>query len=115
MMRGELEARILLPSKTSSKKTAAKSSQRVSKGRGAANKTKLDPKEHDLFEALRAYRLQRSRKDGVPPYHVASDRTLREIAQLKPTSLDVLQLAHGIGPAKLDRYGEELLEVVQQS
>jgi ATP-dependent DNA helicase RecQ len=43
---------------------------------------------------------------------VASDRTLREIALLRPRNLQELELAHGIGPAKLEKYGAGLLAVV---
>ena len=46
------------------------------------------------------------------PKVVASDRTLREIAALRPRTLDDLMAVHGIGPAKADRYGRGFLEVV---
>jgi ATP-dependent DNA helicase RecQ len=44
---------------------------------------------------------------------IASDRTLRDIASLRPGTLEELLQAHGIGPAKVKRYGVELLGVVQ--
>jgi len=44
---------------------------------------------------------------------VASDRCLRDIALLRPHDRDTLLLAHGIGPAKAERYGDGLLEVVR--
>jgi ATP-dependent DNA helicase RecQ len=65
-----------------------------------------------VFEALRRHRLRLAREQGVPPYVVASDRTLREIATLRPRTLHELGGVHGIGPAKLERYGRGLLEVV---
>ena len=65
-----------------------------------------------MFEALRRHRLERARAEGVPPYVVASDRTLRDIAVLRPRTAEELAMAHGIGPAKLERYGEQLLAVV---
>ena len=52
---------------------------------------------------------------GVPPYVVASDRTLREIAAQRPRTVDDLLLIHGIGPAKAKRYGKGLLAVVAES
>jgi ATP-dependent DNA helicase RecQ len=67
-----------------------------------------------LFEALREWRLDQARAQGVPPYVVASDRSLRDVATLKPRNLDELKLAHGIGPAKADRYGPGLLKVVAE-
>jgi len=67
-----------------------------------------------LFEALRARRTELARAGGVPAYVVASDRTLREIALLRPRNRDELSMAHGIGPAKIDRYGADLLRVVAE-
>jgi ATP-dependent DNA helicase RecQ len=65
-----------------------------------------------LFEALRHYRMERARKEKVPPYVIASDRTLRDITLLRPATLDELELAHGIGPAKAKKYGTDLLAVI---
>ena len=63
-------------------------------------------------EALRAWRLQRSRADNVPAYVVLSDKHLDGIAERHPTSLAELRACPGIGPAKLDTYGDEILEVL---
>ncbi len=65
-----------------------------------------------LFEALRTHRLALARSQGVPPYVVASDRTLREMATLRPRTLGALMAIHGIGPAKADRYGAGFLDVI---
>ena len=46
---------------------------------------------------------------------VASDRTLRDIANLRPADIDALQQAHGIGPAKVEKFGEDLLRVVREA
>jgi ATP-dependent DNA helicase RecQ len=68
-----------------------------------------------VFQALRQERLRLAREDGVAPFIVASDRTLRDIAMLRPRTLVELRLAHGIGPQKADRYGRALLEAVARS
>jgi DNA helicase-2/ATP-dependent DNA helicase PcrA len=60
-------------------------------------------------ERLRAWRLERSRADGVPPYVVFHDSVLHQIAELRPSSLGELSQIAGVGPAKLERYGYELL------
>jgi ATP-dependent DNA helicase RecQ len=73
----------------------------------------LDPAAAALFEALRARRLALAREGGVPPYVVASDRTLRELAEVRPTSVAGLESIFGIGPAKAAKYGERLLEVLR--
>ena len=72
----------------------------------------LDAEGRALFEALRRHRLGLARREGVPPYVIASDRTLREIAVLRPRNLRELELAYGIGPAKREKYGAGLLSVV---
>ena len=46
---------------------------------------------------------------------IASDRTLRELAEIRPRTLDALRLAHGIGPHKVERYGAGLLAVVART
>ncbi|MEC7228371.1 MAG: HRDC domain-containing protein, partial [Candidatus Latescibacterota bacterium] len=56
-----------------------------------------------------------AREEGVPPYVVASDRTLRDIALLRPVNSDELKMAHGIGPSKAERYGDGFIQVVRQA
>jgi DNA helicase-2/ATP-dependent DNA helicase PcrA len=68
-----------------------------------------------LFDALAAWRKQRARADAVPAYVVFHNSTLAAIAGAKPRSIHELARVPGIGPAKLDRYGEELLAVVGQA
>ena len=63
-------------------------------------------------ERLRAWRLERSKADGVPAYVVLSDKHLDGIAERHPTSLVELRACPGIGPAKLESYGDEILEVL---
>ncbi|MHB8399142.1 MAG: ATP-dependent helicase [Candidatus Limnocylindrales bacterium] len=65
-----------------------------------------------LIEALRAWRLERARADAVPAYVVAHDATLEAIAEARPVSIAALRRVKGMGPAKLDRYGAEILELV---
>jgi DNA helicase-2/ATP-dependent DNA helicase PcrA len=62
--------------------------------------------------ALRAWRLERSKTDGVPAFVVLSDKHLDGIAERHPVSLAELRACPGIGPAKLDTYGDEILEVL---
>jgi DNA helicase-2/ATP-dependent DNA helicase PcrA len=63
-------------------------------------------------EALRQWRLTRSRSDNVPAYVVLSDKHLDGIAERHPTSLAELRACPGIGPAKLESYGDEILQVL---
>lgn len=79
------------------------------RARDDAGKEALDT---PLGTALRTWRLARAREDNVPAYVVFSDRTLAELAERRPASLVALSGITGIGPAKLERYGSELLEVL---
>jgi DNA helicase-2/ATP-dependent DNA helicase PcrA len=60
-------------------------------------------------EKLRAWRLARAKSDGVPPYVVFHDSVLHAIADTRPSSLGELAQISGVGPAKLERYGNEVL------
>jgi DNA helicase-2/ATP-dependent DNA helicase PcrA len=62
-----------------------------------------------LAERLRAWRLARARADGVPPYVVFHDTVLHAIADAQPKSLGDLSQIAGVGPAKLERYGDAVL------
>ena len=66
----------------------------------------------ELVERLREWRLQRSRDDGVPAFVVFHDSTLRELAAAQPQSHGELATIKGLGPAKLERYGDDLLAVL---
>jgi ATP-dependent DNA helicase RecQ len=67
-----------------------------------------------LFEALRAHRLAIAREQGVAPYVIASDRSLRELCSLKPRNLAELLDVYGFGETRAERYGPALLEVVKR-
>jgi DNA helicase-2/ATP-dependent DNA helicase PcrA len=64
------------------------------------------------FHALRTWRRERSKSDEVPAYVVFHDSTLAEIASRSPQSLGELAQVPGVGPAKLERYGRDVLETL---
>jgi DNA helicase II / ATP-dependent DNA helicase PcrA len=66
-----------------------------------------------VWDELRTWRLERAREDGVPPFVVFHDTVLRRIADARPASLAELSQISGVGPAKLERYGDELLALVE--
>ena len=110
VMHGRRPVRLLLPPAASGRRRAPA----VSRPLGAGAESAPDFFELGLFEALRAHRLEVARAHGVPAYMVASDRSLRDIARLRPATLDELQLANGIGPTKAKQYGAGLLDVVHR-
>ena len=106
-------ARLLLPLERA-RIPSAGTRRRGKTAPSAIEDTVLDADGVQPFEALRAWRLETARRANVPPYVVASDRTLREIAQIRPrpVSGDDLMVAHGIGPSKVEKYGQAILEVL---
>ncbi len=70
------------------------------------------PADETVVERLRSWRQERSRADGVPAYLVLHDATLRELASTKPATIGELAAVKGFGPAKLERYGDDILGVV---
>ncbi len=77
-----------------------------------AGKSKLEPTPAVL--ALKEWRLARARADDVPAFVVFSDRTLAELVARLPRTLGELAAVPGIGPAKLERYGRELLDALER-
>jgi ATP-dependent DNA helicase RecQ len=73
------------------------------------------PADAQLLERLRALRTRISREEQVPAYVVFPDRTLLEIAVRRPKSPYALGEIRGVGPAKIDKYGERFLELVRTS
>jgi DNA helicase-2/ATP-dependent DNA helicase PcrA len=71
-----------------------------------------DAHDDPLMAALRAWRLERSRADGVPAYVIAHDETLEAISEARPMSLPGLRRVKGMGPSRIDRYGDEIIDVV---
>ena len=69
--------------------------------------------DEELFERLRVWRKERAEAESVPAFVVFTDATLQLIAEQRPTSEAALLRISGIGPAKLERYGEGVLEVVR--
>jgi DNA helicase-2/ATP-dependent DNA helicase PcrA len=85
--------------------SAPRSRQRVTPGSGS----------EAGFEALRMWRAERARADAVPAYVIAHDATLLALAEARPTSIADLGRVKGMGPGRLERYGPEILAVLQKS
>lgn len=72
------------------------------------------PGEGPLFDALKAWRRDRAADEGVPAYVVAHDSVLREIAATRPRTAEQLRAVKGMGPKKIEKYGEDILALVDQ-
>jgi ATP-dependent DNA helicase RecQ len=85
------------------------STARVRKSAAAASVAEGD---QGLFEALRAWRAETAREQGVPAYIVFGDATLRALAERRPASIAALDGITGIGEKKRDAYGDAVLAVI---
>ncbi len=105
LLRGEAGFNMRLPRKSPSKSKTE---------RGATRSAPVDlADEHQgLFEALRTARAQMAKAARLPPYIVAQDRTLIELATKRPTNATALHDIIGLGASKVKRYGAAFLEVI---
>lgn len=96
------------------KPATAKSASSSSSGRGKAKAVVAELPEAlvPAFEALRAWRAEQAREQGVPAYVIFHDATLREIVTVWPTSVTELGSVGGVGEKKLVTYGEGVIEVL---
>jgi ATP-dependent DNA helicase RecQ len=106
VMRGETAARMLLPAEPRAKKVR---SERTSKSEPAVD---LDDASRAAFERLRVRRAEIARTRGVPAYVVALDRTLVEMAAQRPRTRGELLGVFGMGPSRVEQYGDALLEAM---
>ena len=100
ILKGEAEVPIVLPPKR----------ERKRKARTAAEYPN-DP----LFDTLREVRRELAKAQGVPPYVIFHDSTLREMAAVKPYSRDELASVSGVGTRKLEAYGDAFLEAIRNA
>jgi ATP-dependent DNA helicase RecQ len=105
-MKGEGQVRVLLPPADAGRRRAVK------KERRRCQQELPENVDASLFETLRATRLDIARAKGVPAYVICHDRTLIEMAAYKPTSLEALADIYGMGPARIESYGEPFLDAV---
>jgi ATP-dependent DNA helicase RecQ len=71
--------------------------------------------DRDLWQALRACRQQLAAEHNVPPYVIFHDATLRQMIEQRPDDRNQLLGLHGVGQAKLERYGERFLQVIREA
>ena len=94
---------------------AKKSAGRPKKGSTATLIADLSPEAVSLFEDLRQWRADTAREQGVPAYVILHDRTLKELAEMRPSTRGHLSMVTGIGAAKIEHYGDELLALMAQA
>jgi ATP-dependent DNA helicase RecQ len=86
------------------------------KGKGASPELDdLTEGERSLLDSLRALRTKIAKRESMPAYVVFADRTLRGMARSRPVTAGALADVYGVGPAKMEKYGEEFLAVIRDS
>ena len=75
----------------------------------------LSPEAQAIEQRLREWRQAEAKKLGVPPFLILHDQTLRAIASLRPTNLQQLLAVPGIGPAKTDKHGQQIVGICAEA
>ncbi|WP_148252857.1 DNA helicase RecQ [Aidingimonas lacisalsi] len=83
------------------------------KATGSGRKAPPDVPDGPQWERLRQFRKELADAEGVPPYIIFHDATLKEMLHARPRTLDDMATVPGIGQAKLERYGEQFLNVLK--
>jgi DNA helicase-2/ATP-dependent DNA helicase PcrA len=78
----------------------------------AARKGRPEEPDDPTYVALKKWRLERAKSDEIPAYVVFHNSTLAEIAERRPQTIAELASVPGVGPAKLERYGRDLLDAL---
>lgn len=108
VMRGTEAVRFRLPpDRERPRVTSAPSARRPAPDASVAS---YDPA---LYERLRAWRADEAKRRGLPAYVVAFDRTLQEVAARRPGDLAALSQIHGLGPARIEAYGDVILTMLR--
>jgi ATP-dependent DNA helicase RecQ len=94
------------------RKEAPKSRKETTR-RAKAASADVASEDQSLYDALVAKRLVIARERAVPPYVIFDNKTLREIASIRPSSLSAFREIHGVGDHKLEAYGATFLEVIK--
>lgn len=69
--------------------------------------------ENSMFEALRSLRRQIAQRQGLPPYVIFPDTTLRDMAACMPQDREAMLAINGVGQVKYERYGEQFLDIIK--
>ncbi|MFD0914523.1 DNA helicase RecQ [Methylophilus luteus] len=107
VLKGEQEVWLRRDPEPEKRMSKAERSSRAKEAFAGAND---DP----LWQALKAKRLELAREQGVPPYVIFHDSTLLEIHNRKPQTLDEMGQISGIGQAKLQKYGDAFLLILER-
>ncbi len=84
------------------------------KSKSSRKEVEIAVADEPLWEALRACRKHLATEQNVPPYVIFHDSTLQQMVEHKPTSKAEMATISGVGQSKLDRFGQEFIDVIEQ-
>lgn len=94
--------------------TPARPNPVAGKTKATPAKDELDGEDLVVFEELRKWRAETAKRQGGPAFTVFNDATLAEVARRRPADLRAFSKIKGVGPTKLENFGDDVLEIVQQ-
>ena len=112
VLKGERALSLRKQAQRVDKRKSGRSQESALAGRRSGAGAPLAAGDAPLFEALRTWRADLAREQGVPAYVILHDKSLHELAARRPTSRSELLDVPGIGQAKAERYGEALLRLM---
>jgi ATP-dependent DNA helicase RecQ len=120
VLEGKRPARMVLPQRETAELPGAKSRRVRPRATGGARTAvgrdhAASEWDERLFQTLREWRRIQCQTEGIPAFAVAADRTLQDIATVKPRTIDELRICHGIGPHKAEKYGAAIVAIVLKS
>ena len=83
-------------------------------GSKSARKAQILPEDQDLWDELRECRKSLAEEHNVPPYVIFHDATLKEMLDSLPTSEGEMLRINGVGESKLEKYGEDFLDILRR-
>ncbi len=111
---GEKAGQLLLKGGVLKMKVAREKERECASAKKKAASAALHTENPQLFEELRALRMKLAKTQSVPPYVIFTDKTLKELCSLMPSTKDEMLKVSGVGETKLQKYGEDFLEIIRK-
>ena len=112
IIKGEQEFFIRPVTKTTSKIITPKAPKKTKTKRKP--RQKISAGDEGLYEALKSFRRELARARKTKPYRIFPDKTLQELADIRPTSLSEMEDIYGVGPKKLKRFGKIFIDAIEE-
>lgn len=95
------------------KPLAAKKKKEIAKKQKETRQKEWEGIDHELFELLRKKRMEIAYKQGVPAFIIFGDKSLKDMALIKPTTKETFRTVFGVGEKKVETYGDEFTSLIR--